>query len=156
MEGFVFSGTSVSAFNRSGIPHSHILAYLATDYHIWGERPLVLRIGQRNEELAALFESVAVPDAAVIAAWNPWSQPTPAAENRACQNTLISELARRSLRHRPGQGVDPTGLWPPEDIRLVLVLGIDFATARQLGRQFRQNGFVWVPADAVPTLILLR
>jgi Protein of unknown function (DUF3293) len=49
---------------------------------------------------------------------------------------------------------DPTGKWPPEPSRLVL--GIDLDTAGSLGRQFRQNGIVWVSANAVPTLVLLR
>jgi hypothetical protein len=37
-----------------------------------------------------------------------------------------------------------------------LVLGVDLNSAASLGRQFRQNGIVWVSANAVPTLVLLR
>jgi hypothetical protein len=36
------------------------------------------------------------------------------------------------------------------------VLGIDLETAATLGRRFRQNGIVWVSANAVPILVLLR
>ena len=154
MEGFVFSGTKISAFGGSRIPQSTIEAYLATEYRITGERPLVLRIGQRNVQLAALYRAHSADRAAVLTAWNPYSEPRPDAQNRAAQSQLISELDRLGLHHEPGHGADPTGLWPPEDSRLVL--GLDYAVATSLGIRFGQNGFVWASADADPTLILLR
>lgn len=154
MEGFVFSGTSIAAFGRSRIPRSTIEAYLATEYRIQGDWPLALRIGQANERLADLYRRHSVGSASVLTAWNPFSEPKSDVENHCAQGQMITEFDRLGLRHQPGHGADPTGKWPPEDSRLVL--GADLGTARLLGRQFRQNGFVWAAADATPTLILLR
>ena len=150
----MFLGTQISAFGGSTIPPSTIEAYLTTEYRIWGEWPLVLRIGQFNEQLAARYQGHLVATAAVLTAWNPYSEPRPDVENDAAQKALLQELDRLGLRHRPGHGADPTGKWPPEDS--CLVLGLDLATAASLGTQFKQNGFVWIAADAVPTLVLLR
>jgi hypothetical protein len=154
LEGFLISGTQISAFGGSQIARSTVEAYLATEYRIWGEWPLVLRIGQPNADLAALYKSLATEGAAVITAWNPYSEPRPNAKNVAAQDQLIAELDRRSLRHQPGHGADANGNWPPEDSQLVL--GIDLAAAATLGKQFFQNGIVWATSDAVPTLVLLR
>ena len=149
----MFSGTAISAFHRSRIPRSTIEAYLATDYRIEGEWPLVLRVGLPSESLTALYRTHSVQTAAVLTAWNPYSEPRPDAENHAAQTRLVSELDRLGLPHQPGHGADPTGEWLPEDSRLVL--GLDLEVATSLGIRFGQNGFVWTRADAVPHLVLL-
>jgi Protein of unknown function (DUF3293) len=154
MEGFMFSGINILDFRGSKIPRQTIEAYLATDYSIWGSRRLILRVGQRNHDLAALYQNYAVSSAAVLTAWNPYSEPRSDAENETAQAELISEIDRLALHHEPGHGADPTGEWPPEPSRLVL--GVDLDIAASLGRKFRQNGIVWVSANAVPTLVLLR
>ena len=150
----MFSGINILDFRGSSIPRETIEAYLATDYSICGGRRLILRVGQRNQDLAALYQKYAVSTAAVLTAWNPYSEPRPDAENETAQGELISAIDSLSLRHEPGHGADPTGKWPPEPSRLVL--GIDLETAATLARQFKQNGIVWVSPNAVPTLILLR
>jgi hypothetical protein len=40
--------------------------------------------------------------------------------------------------------------------RSVFAYGMDKASACAVGRQFRQDAIVWVGADAVPQLVLLR
>jgi hypothetical protein len=150
----LLSGIQVSDFSASGIARSTIEAYLATEYRFWGEWSITLRIGERNTRLSAIYRGQAVGSAAVITAWNPLSEIRSNHENCLAQDRLIAELDRRSLIHKAGQGADPSGIWPAEDSRLVL--GIDLTAAMQLGRQFDQNGIVWVKSDAVPTLILLR
>jgi hypothetical protein len=150
----MFSGLNISGFSGSSIPRQTIEAYLTTDYSIWGDRRLVLRVGQRNDDIAVLYQKYDVSSAAVLTAWNPYSEPRSDAENKAAQDELISEINRLGLRHEPGHGADSAGKWPPEPSRLVL--GLDLDTATWLGRQFRQNGIVWVSANAVPTLVLLR
>jgi hypothetical protein len=150
----MFSGINISDFRGSNIPRQTIEAYLATDYRIWGSRRLTLRVGQRNQDIATLYQNYAVSSAAVLTAWNPYSKPRSDAKNEAAQAELISEIDRLALRHEPGHGADPSGKWRPEPSRLVL--GIDLDTAGSLGRQFRQNGIVWISGDAVPRLVLLR
>lgn len=150
----MFSGTRSSDFRSSAVPYATTEAYLATEYRIDGEWPLVLRIGQPNARLASLYRAHSAETAAVLTAWNPYSEAKPDAENHAAQVRLISDLDRLGLRHQPGRGTDPTGKWPPEESHLIL--GLDLTTAKSLGERFGQNGFVWVSADATPTLILLR
>jgi len=90
----------------------------------------------------------------VLTAWNPYGERRSDAENEATQDELIAKINKWTLLHEPGHGADPTGEWPPEPSQLVL--GLDLQSAESLGREFRQNGFVWVAASAVPTLVLLR
>ncbi len=150
----MFCGTDVSAFGGSQIPRLTIEAYLATEYRIWGHWPLVLKIGQASTTLADLYRTHDAIGAAVITAWNPYSQPRPDAENEVSHARLLSELDRLGFPHQPGHGADPTGQWPPEPSRLVV--GVDLTTAALLGRQFKQNGIVWADADATPILVLLH
>jgi hypothetical protein len=152
--GIMYSGISISGFSGSSIPRQTIEAYLATDYSIWGSRRLILRIGQRNDDLAALYQKYAVSSAAVLTAWNPYSERRSDAENQNAQVELISEIDRLGLCQEPGHGADPSGKWPPEPSRLVLGIGLE--TAQSLGRKFMQNGFVWMDTDGVPMLVLLR
>jgi len=149
----LFRGTNNSAFSGSRVPSDTIDAYLGTQYRIHGDTPFVLRIGQRSEELATLFQERDVSSAAVLTAWNPYSEFKTKAENEVEQGNLISALDRLALPHHPGHGADPTGEWPPEPSQLVL--GVDLEVAIDLGNQFRQNGIVWIGTDVIPTLILL-
>lgn len=150
----MISGTEISAFGGSQISRPTIEAYLAAEYRIRGECPVVLRIGRRNASLATLYAKFVVDSAAFVTAWNPYSEPKTKPENTAAQDRLIAKLDRRALMHLPGEGADPRGQWPPEESRLVL--GIDLAAAAKLGKQFDQNGIVWAGPEAVPTLIVLR
>jgi hypothetical protein len=154
METFLLSGMDISAFNASSIPHETIVAYLAADYWICGDWPFVLRVGQRSDKLAALYQRYNVATAAMLTAWHPYSEPRSDAENEIAQSELISKINRLGLLHQPGHGSDPTGQWPTEPSRLVL--GLDLLTAELMGREFSQNGVVWVADNAVPTLVLLR
>jgi hypothetical protein len=67
-------GTDFSAFDGSGITRGTIAAYPATNYRIWGDWQLALRIGHRSTELASLYQSHAVASAAVATAWSPFSE----------------------------------------------------------------------------------
>ena len=78
----------------SSIPRQIIEAYLTTDYSIWGGRGLVLRVGQHNDDLAALYQKYSVSSAAVLTAWNPYSELRSDAENQGAQVELVSEIDR--------------------------------------------------------------
>jgi hypothetical protein len=91
-EAGLFFGTGISAFRGSAVPRGIIKAYLVTEYQTANEKPFVLRIGQRSEELAALCQAYAVSTAAVLTAWNPCSEARPHAENEVAQAELILEL----------------------------------------------------------------
>jgi len=121
---------------------------------MWGDWPVVLRVGKSSADLATLFEAQKVASAAVVTAWNPFSEPRPIAEKQTAQARLIADIEQLALRNQPGHGADPTGAWPPEPSRLVL--GIDLVSAGTMGRKYGQNGIVWAGADAIPVLVLLR
>ena len=70
------------------------------------------------------------------------------------QERLRATLAAHGFSLLEGLGVDPTGQWAGEES--LLVLGIDRATASEIGRAFRQHGIVWSGADAVPRLVMLE
>jgi hypothetical protein len=144
----MFSGINILDFRGSSIPRQTIEAYLATDYSIWGSRRLILRVGQRNHELAALYQKYAVSTAAVLTAWNPYSEARSDAENETAQRDLISEIDRLSLRHEPGHGADPTGKWPPGVLCITRAGdcgGSKRSRARQGNKWIDVGDNIWVP-----------
>jgi len=137
----------------SVIPPEIIQAYLQTEYHVHGNPPLTLRIGEPNAGLAALHAAAGVDCSAFITAWNPLSQRLPDTENAARQDALAAELRRRGLGYLEGRGQHPVDAWGEASF---LVPGLDLQAARALGSAYGQNALVWSGADAVPQLILLR
>ncbi len=147
-------GVALADFAGSAVPAATIAAYLAAEYRFWGERPLVLRIGRASHDLAAVCRDREVSSAAVITAWNPRGLIVSPGDNHAAQAALIARLDALGLAHEPGQGADPDGVWAPEDSRLVF--GVDRQAAAGLAADFDQNAIVWMGADAVPKLLMLR
>jgi len=137
----------------SVIPPDVIRAYLQTCYHVHGDPPLTLRIGEPNAGLAALHAAAGVDCSAFITAWNPLSQQLPDAENAARQDALAAELQRRGHRYLEGRGQHPVEAWGEASF---LVPGLGLEAARTLASAYGQNALVWSGADAVPQLILLR
>ncbi|WP_420995207.1 DUF3293 domain-containing protein [Cupriavidus sp. 30B13] len=132
-----------------------IQAYLETRYHVHGDTPLTLAVGEASPALAALHAAAGVDCSAFITAWNPHSrQEQDPAANAARQQALAGELAQRGLHAIEGIGQHPSGGWPGEESFLVLGLALD--AARALGARYGQNAIVWSGAEAVPRLILLR
>lgn len=116
-------------------------AYRNTAYRIdTPSGPLTIRIGETVPQLDALLEQHGVRSWAFITAWNPGSRQLPEPENLARHAELEHRIATLGLATLPGAGEDQSGSWHPE--QSVLVLGIDRATARDLGREFGQNAIV--------------
>jgi hypothetical protein len=150
----VTPGVTLADFRGSAVPRETIAAYLAAEYRFWGDRPLVLRIGQASGDLAAVYRDRGAASGAVITAWNPRGVLRAPSDNHAAQAALIARLDALGLAHDPGHGADPAGAWSPEDSRLVL--GVDRGAAAALGRDFGQNAIVWADHDAAPNLLMLR
>ena len=74
--------------------------------------------------------------------------------NEAAHECLGTDLRALSARVIEGAGADPSGAWPEE--KSFFALGVDLDGARNLGNRYMQDAIVWVGADAVPKLILLR
>lgn len=140
---------------RTEIPPALIEAYRATLF-MCGDGPdaFVLRIGAYSAPLADLYDSADVSSAAFVTAFNPRSETQSADVNATAHALLGADLAAAGYRLVEGAGEDPDGRWPAE--RSYLVLGMALAAAQEVGRRYGQNAIVWIGADAVPTLVLLR
>lgn len=132
-----------------------VAAYHATEYRVTSStHPFVLRIGHVSEALVDLFVQTGQTGATFITAENPFSQTTTMQENAANQARLHQDLSAlgATILKGSGQGEDPT--WPAE--ASYLAIGIAREQACELGRKYRQNAIVWIDADGVPELLLLR
>lgn len=129
-------------------------AYRATHFRVLEEKPFILKVGETSADLLALHRSFGVDCSAFLTAYNPFSQMLSEADNLSRQTRLRSMLAEVQVAVLEGVGVDPSGEWPGEPS--LLALGLSRAEAIELGNLFDQNAVVWIGADGVPELVLLR
>ena len=141
--------------DRSVVPAEKREAYFATNYCL-GYRPaeVVLNIGKYEPRLTALFTEHGVTCGAFITAYNPEGTQQSDEANSRDHAALLAQVAALGHAFIEGEGADATGEWPIE--RSVFAYGMDKSTACAVGRQFCQDAIVWVGADAVPQLVLLR
>ena len=146
MEGLLASDSQIHA--------ATIQAYLQTEFHVFGNSPMTLRIGEACTGLADLHVASRVDCSAFITACNPFSAQFSDADNAERQAALALELRRRSLLFVDGLGQHSSNDWLGEPSHLVL--GLTLEAAKTLGRRLEQNAIVWSGADVVPQLVLLR
>ncbi len=140
---------------RTQISAQKIDAYLKTDYRFGeGFDAVTLRIEVRSEALSRLYAKLDVTCGVFITAHNPLGQSQSDEANDAANESLAADLAALSTKVIEGVGTDPSGDWPGE--KSFFGLGIDLDAARSLGTRYRQDAIVWISADAMPKLILLR
>ena len=132
-----------------------VRAYLATDYRLGHtDQDIVLNIGQRSERLAVLFADKGVNCGAFITAYNPRGALQPDAANHLAHAQLATQLAQLGHEVIAGSGSEKGTDWAAE--QSYFALGLALASAKAMGTHFDQDAIVWVGADAVPQLILLR
>ncbi len=132
-----------------------VRAYLDTDYRLGhSAQDIVLTIGRRSERLAKVFGANAVHCGAFLTAHNPRGTLQPDAVNEAGHAELSGLLRDQGLRAIEGSGSEEGTDWPSE--KSWFALGLQLDPAKALGHRFDQDAIVWVGADAVPQLILLR
>lgn len=137
------------------LPEELIDKYLSARYQVWIDTSVVtLQIGYPSAPLATLLRTTGSRNAAYITACNPASRLLTPEENQSATVRLYEQLTRYSEYIYPGESIDPAGEWPAE--ASFLVLGIDPATAAAIGHIFGQNAILWINADAIPRLVLLR
>jgi len=144
---------SIDAAYLASLDLGLISAYRSTQYHVFSTPFFVLRVDQRSEELAALFEQSGVGCAAYVTAWNPLGMVTPDDINAAAHEQLRSDMRVAGYPFLDGEGRGISGDWPPETS--ILILGLPRTAAKKLGRRYRQNAILWAGADAIPNLIML-
>ena len=148
-------GVIPPASGRTQIPDEKIEAYLETVYRFGqGLDAVTLRINRRSVELPRLYAKLDVTCGVFITAYNPLGQACAIETNDAANESLAADLAAISTKVFEGAGADPSGAWPEE--KSFFALGVDVEVARSLGIRYKQDAVVWVGADAVPKLILLR
>lgn len=139
----------------SFVPASLVAAYCGAEYHVETEREaFAFRIRQHSPALARLLAETGQSQAFFVTGHNPLSEPQDPATNRAANARLQHRLEVLAAHVYSAVGTDPDGEWPPEPG--YLALGVSLAAAQEIGREFRQNAIVWIGADAVPELALLR
>ena len=140
---------------QSEVPAEKIAAYRKTDYRFGeGRDAVTLRIDRRSDELVRLYATAGYVCGVFVTAFNPFGQAQGVAANEAAHARLGAELRALSACVMEGAGCDSSGAWPDE--RSFFALGVDLNAARNLGKRYRQDAIVWVGANAVPKLILLR
>ena len=132
-----------------------VRAYLATDYRLGHTaQDIVLTIGQRSDRLAALFASSDVDCGSFLTAYNPRGAQQSDAANDSAHAELAARLQGLGLQAIEGSGSEEGTDGPSE--KSYFALGLDLETSKSIGTHFDQDAIVWVGADAVPQLILLR
>lgn len=149
------SGREDDALEHSDIAADKMNAYRNTLYRIGeGADALTLRIGVRSDELRNLFDRTGQTCGLFITAYNPLGEARADEANASAHAELVSHFERLAVAVIDGAGADITGIWPEE--KSVFALGIDEQDARALGIRFRQDAVVWVGADVIPQLLVLR
>jgi sugar phosphate isomerase/epimerase len=110
-----------------------------------------LRVGERNEELAALLKRYGATRWAYVTAFNPGSQQLASEENFQRQSQLEDSLRHQMLTFFPGEGVGDDSSWPSE--KSVLILNISRERAIHLAREFGQNAILVGGESDVPELV---
>jgi hypothetical protein len=129
--------------NNRTIAPQLVRAYREARYSInHNSSVIVLRIGEVNSALVQLMRDRQVSTAAVLTAYNPYSESKSQAENALAQQQLLQALAKQGIATLSALGSDPNGAWEPETN--VLALGISLQQAEVLADQYGQNAFVWV------------
>ena len=121
-------------------------AYAATDFVVLDARHIHLEIGKPTPEaLLQRMQATQVVTAAIVTAWNPFSQPLAEVENRLRQKQLQHDLRDRGLDTLPAEGRDRQGQWPVE--ASLLAFGLTREDARELLVRYQQHALVWITED---------
>jgi len=126
--------------------------YLDSDYVVFADPELVLRIGEPSERLDRLLEVHEAACAAFVTAANPHSKKKSAAKNAEAMAALDGMLAAAGYPRYPGEGRNAEGTWREPS---VLAIGIYRANAEALGKLFGQNAIVFIEKGKAPELLLL-
>ena len=138
----------------SEISQGTVQAYHETEFRVFAEKSLTLKISIKSEALLALYKDNRSESCAFVTACNPIGELLSDEQNSNLQKQLEEEIKFRGLNFIPGEGKHPIGDWPAESSFLIFDLSLE--SAKTLGRKFNQNAVVWCNQDAIPQLILLR
>lgn len=131
-----------------------IAAYRAAIYTFeHSGKSTTLHVDQWCADLSSIYDGNDGCSLTFITACNPWGNVVSDEINATEMNRLHRELQSLRLPIFRGVGKDPAGPWQEASFAL---LGMSSIDACQLGIRWQQNAIVWVGADAIPRLKLLR
>lgn len=106
--------------NFSLIPPETIQAYRETEFRVFSEISLVLRVSEKSDDLPALYKTHRSETCAFITACNPLGELLSAEQNSDLQKQLEEEIKFRGLAYIAGEGKHPVGDWPGNQVILSL------------------------------------
>jgi len=115
---------------------------------------MILKVGERNQNLIELLNGQQAEAWAFITGANPKSQVLSEAENRSRNEQLIAFLKKEQYVFYEGEGRSFDGNWPSE--KSFLVLGISEKEAVHLAKHFNQAGLLIGTSSGVPVLRMLE
>jgi len=131
-----------------------IAAYQNTHYKVLdANKDFELKVNQKSAALHNLYQKHGMNSATFISAYNPYSQINSPELNAKAHTGLCEILSATSYINYQGLGIDPTGKWEYE--KSLLLIGISFGDACQLGVDFQQNAILFADGQAIPRLVLL-
>ena len=140
---------------KTQIHPDKLRAYEATDYRLGHtDQDIVLNIRKRSKRLATLFAVNGVNCGAFLTAYNPKGTIQSDSANAQGHAELASKLQELGVQTIEGSGSEEGTEWPAE--KSYFALGLSLEHAKAIGNEFEQDAMVWVGANAVPQLILLR
>ena len=101
-------------FSESQIDRNTIQAFLETEYHVFGDSPFTLRIGEPSFALATAYKRHCAESGAFITASNPQSKALDDSVNVERHNSLRRELMEQNLVFIEGVGKHPSSGWHGE------------------------------------------
>jgi hypothetical protein len=99
------------------LPAELLEAYRGTDYVVFGEPELVLRIGEPNPDLDELLDAEGATTAAFITAANPRGKRRGAWENAIANAALVKSQNVAGFRCFEGEGRAPDRKWVERSVR---------------------------------------
>lgn len=131
-----------------------IEAYRETDYLVFSDPLLKLKVDEHHPGLADLHANHGVDCSAFLTAWNPSGGWASLEENSSRMAALMGSLERRGIELLPALGRHPTSGRGGEGS--LLALGLALEEAKNLAIIYQQDAIVWTGKDAIPRLVLLR
>lgn len=143
---------------KTGVAPALHAAFMATSYCAESEDgalQLALMVGVSDATLDALLAREGQERWAYLTAWNPGARQGSDEDNARRNRALFLDLLKAGARPiLSGRGIpEQPSEWPPE--ASYLAVGLDVATARQLGQRYGQVAVLVGRRGGVPELLYL-
>jgi hypothetical protein len=130
---------------------AHLLrVYEESVYEVYGAPPAAFTLADAAGAHDAWLAALRVHAAAVVTAWNPFSEPATPADNAAAQARLRAAIAESGLVALAARGRHPLDAWHEDSF---CVLGVQPAEVVGWLATFCQNAALYVERGASPRLL---